>query len=292
MAEPGAASAEPWTIAKVVAWATDDFRRRHIDSPRLDAELLLAKVLGVERIRLFVDHARELTPAELAAYRELIVRRRKSEPLAYILGEREFYGLPFRVDSRVLIPRPDTETLVDVALERTRHSSLHGALLDLCTGSGCVALAFSKKRPTWSVTGVDLSEGAVAVARDNAVRLGAPVVFLVSDLDAVLAADERFDAVTANPPYIPTGDIPGLTEDIRGYEPGLALDGGKDGLDVVRRVVDVGAARLRPGGLLAMEVGHDQASRTAELLQARGFTAVERRRDYGGWERVVSGVRR
>jgi len=285
--------ADPWTIGKVVAWATEDFRRRAIPSPRLDAEVLLAHLLRVDRVRLLVDADRPLAPSELARYKEMIQRRRRAEPVAYIVGTREFYGLPFKVDPRVLVPRPDTETLVDVALDRTGEAHLYGEALDLCTGSGCVALAFARKRPTWRVTGADVSGDAIALARENAERLGAGpgVHFVVSDLDLALPGDAHFDLVTANPPYIPTGELTELIADVRDHEPHLALDGGPDGLGVERRVVSVAWERLRPRGILAVEVGHDQAGRVADLLSSAGFADVERRRDYGGIERVVSGRR-
>ncbi|HEX4341404.1 MAG TPA: peptide chain release factor N(5)-glutamine methyltransferase [Polyangiaceae bacterium] len=283
---------EDWTIARVLGWATDDFRRRGLDSPRLDAELLLCHVLGVDRLRLIVDSGRTLTKTELLAYRELIVRRRRAEPVAYILGVREFHGHALRVGPSVLVPRPDTETLVDVALDRTRSAHLFGEALDLCTGSGCVAIAFARRRPTWRVTGVDVSPDAVATARINVERVGATfsTSIALGDLDAPLEASARFDLITANPPYIPTGELATLPADVRDHEPHLALDGGADGLDIVRRVVDVARRRLRPGGVLALEIGHDQASRTAALLADKGFVAVERRKDYGGIERVVSGL--
>lgn len=280
-----------WTIARVLAWATDDFRSRGIESPRLDAELLLAHVLGVDRVRLVLEAPRHLEPNELAAYRELIQRRRKREPIAYIRGEREFYGLPMRVDRRVLVPRPDTEILVDVALERTSRVHLDGELLDLCTGSGCVALAFSHRRPTWRVTGIDISEDAVRVARDNAERLGAVpgVRFLVSDLDDALPDEAKFDLVTANPPYIASRELDTLDSDVREFEPRVALDGGADGLDTVRRVVSVAAARLRASGVVALEVGAGQAPAVAALLESSGFSTLRKTSDYGGHERVVSG---
>jgi release factor glutamine methyltransferase len=288
-ADPG--SRTDWTVAKVLAWATDDFRTRGLDSPRLDAELLLSHVLGVDRVKLILDAPRVLSPAELGAYRALIQRRRRREPVAYIRGEREFYGIPMRVDSRVLVPRPDTETLVEVALERTAPVNLDGELLDLCTGSGCVAIAYSRRRPTWRATGIDISSDAIDVARENAERAGAVpgVRFLVSDLDARLAEDARFDLVTANPPYIPTAEIERIDADVRDFEPRIALDGGSDGLDVVRRVVGVAARRLRQGGVFALEVGAGQAPVAEALFTDAGFVDVRRNADYGGHERVVSG---
>jgi release factor glutamine methyltransferase len=291
--EATTSSPEEWTIGRVLTWATEDFRRRGLDSPRLDAELLLAHVLRADRVKLLVDASRALETNELSRYRELIQRRRKAEPVAYIVGTREFHGLSVRVDSRVLVPRPDTETLVEVALERTQDAHLYGEALDLCTGSGCVAIAVARRRSTWRITGVDVSPDAVAVARANAARLGAiwGVHFVVSDLDAALPEKARFHLLTANPPYIPTAEIAGLPADIRDHEPRLALDGGKDGLDVMRRVIDVAARRLEKDGIVALEVGHDQADRVAALLTAAGFSDVSKRRDYGGIERVVSARR-
>lgn len=284
---------EPWTIGRVLGWATSDFRSRGIDSARLDAELLLGHALGVDRIRLILEHQRPLAADELSRFRELIKRRRGGEPIAYILGVREFYGLPFRVDARVLVPRPDTETLVEVALERTRVRSMFGNALDLCTGSGCVAIAFSHARRTWRVTGVDASPDALEVARDNAIRLGVVpgVRFVEGDLFAPLGADERFDLITANPPYIPDAEMAELDVTIRDFEPQLALAGGSDGLDVIRRLVAGAPGHLAPQGVLALEVGHDQAARVSELFEQAGLSAIERHRDYGGHERVVSGRR-
>lgn len=285
-------SDEPWSIGRVLRWAAEDFARRGHSSPRLDAELLLGHVLGVDRIRLITDATRPLADSELSAYRELIKRRRRGEPIAYIRGEREFYGHRFRVDARVLVPRPDTEILVEVALTRTLPRSLYGRALDLCTGSGCVAIAFALARRTWKVTGVDVSDAAAGLARENAQRLGAAFStrWLLGDLFAPLAPEERFELITANPPYIPQADIASLDADVRDFEPHLALDGGADGLDLVRRVIEQAPERLAAGGVLAMEIGHDQADRVAALFEARGFRAIERQRDYGRIERVVSGA--
>ena len=280
-----------WTIRRVIAWATQDFRARGIESARLDAELLLAYALDTDRIRVILDSERRLLAGELAVYRELIKRRRSGEPIAYLLGRREFFGLPFRVDRRVLIPRPDTEALVEVALDRTRARSLFGRALDLCTGSGCVAIAFATRRPTWRVTGTDVSPEAVELARENALRLGAiwGVRFASGDGFAAVAAGERFELVTANPPYVPRAELELLEATIRDFEPRLALDGGSDGLSLIRRIVSETTARLVPGGVLALEVGAGQADGVARLLGDAGYLEVERRRDYGGHERVVSG---
>jgi|HubBroStandDraft_6_1064221.scaffolds.fasta_scaffold288529_2 release factor glutamine methyltransferase len=294
MTAPGARegdAAETWTIRRVLAWSSDDLKKRGNPSPRLDAELLLGRVVGMNRVGLLLDADRPLSLAELATYREQHQRRRAGEPVAYLLGVREFYGCPFRVDRRVLVPRPDTEALVDVALERTRRASLSARVLDLCTGSGCVAISLARERPTTRVLGADISAGALALARENALRLGAVNAgFVESDLFEALPPGARFDLVTANPPYIPDADLEGLPVDVRAFEPRLALAGGPDGLDVVRRIVAEAPRLLDAGGVLAVEVGAGQAPSVIPLFAAAGLAAIETRRDYGGHERVVSGV--
>jgi release factor glutamine methyltransferase len=288
-----ASQPQAWTIDSVLRWATEDFRGRGIHSPRLDAELLLCRALGVTRIQLIVDAKRTLEPDELARVRQLVKRRRAREPIAYILGEREFYGRVFRVDKRVLVPRPDTEALVDVALERTRAVSMSMRALDVCTGSGCVAITLARERPTCTVFGSDASDDALAVARANAARLGAyNVAWRRGDLFAAIEPAPRFDLVTANPPYIATDEIDALPPDVRDFEPRLALEAGSGGLDVVRRLVADAPARLVEGGVLATEVGAGQAAAVVELFERAGFRDVDVRRDYGRIERVVSGVLR
>jgi len=281
-----------WTIGSLVKWATDDFRARGIENPRLDAELLVAHALEIDRMRVIVDANRPLEGAELSLLRDLVKRRRAFEPIAYLRGYREFYGLKFRVDKRVLVPRPDTETLVDAALTRSTHVSMSMRQLDLCTGSGCVAIAMARQRPTARVFASDVSADALAVARDNALRLGAyNVAFVQGDLFAPLAG-ERFDVITANPPYIATSELATLMPDVRDHEPRLALDGGADGLDLVRRIVSEAPEHLEPGGLLAIEIGAGEAEATIALFEARGFADVRVHRDIARIERVVSGVSR
>jgi release factor glutamine methyltransferase len=291
-AHPGPSRDDIWTVARVLRWAADDLSRRGLkDSPRLDAELLLSHAIGLSRVRLIVDAQRPLQADELARYRDLLVRRRRAEPVAYILGEREFYGLRFSVNRHVLIPRPDTETLVNVALARTHARSLYGRALDVCTGSGCVAIAFAKERPTWEVTGSDLSTAALEVARYNALRLGTiwNLDFKASDLLANIAPERRFDLIMANPPYVPDAEVLTLSPDIRNHEPAEALCGGPDGLSLIRRLVKAAPGLLAPGGVLALEVGAGQAERVAKGLRAYGFLQVQQERDYGEIERVVSG---
>ena len=293
--ESAADKSEPasldWSVARVLTWATGDLDKRGHQSARLEAELLLGEALSLDRVQLILQHQRPLTPLELSRFKELFLRRRRQEPVAYILGRREFFGLPIFVDSRVLVPRPDTEFLVQVALQRTRPRDMYGALLDLCTGSGCVGLAFAKHRPTWKVALSDISNQALEVAETNAVRLGVVrnLEFLLGDLFGPLDDGRRFDLITANPPYIPAAELASLASDIRDFEPRQALDGGADGLDLVRRIVDEAPRWLVTGGVLACEIGHDQANRVAQLFEERGFADIDRRLDYGGHERVVSG---
>jgi release factor glutamine methyltransferase len=282
---------DPWTIEAVLRWATDDFRSRAIETPRLDAEVLLAHALSSTRIRLVVDAKQPLEPEDLARFREFVKRRRTREPTAYILGAREFYGRTFRVDRRVLVPRPDTETLVETALLRTRPVSMSMRALDLCTGSGCVALTLARERPTSVVFASDVSDDALAVARDNAARLGAyNVAFRRGDLFAAVDSALRFDLVTANAPYITSRELSTLMADVRDFEPRLALDGGGDGLELVRKIVEGAPKSLLTRGVLAVEVGKGQASVVAELFEHAGFSEIELGRDYARIERVVSGV--
>ena len=249
-----------------------------VDTPRLDAELLLAEALGVDRTRLFLD-APAVQPANLARFEQLIERRVAREPVAYILGRRDFRRLTLAVDRRVLIPRPETELLVEVGLSLP--SGVRVA--DVGTGSGAVALALKDERPDLDVVGIDLNKGAVAVARDNASRLGLDAQFLEGDLLSGL--DVRFDAVLANLPYVAEGAS--LSPEISEWEPASALFAGADGLDVIRRLM----LMLDGVSVVALEIGFDQADAVVGLVRDAGFASVERLRDLAGHERVVVGRR-
>jgi release factor glutamine methyltransferase len=282
---------QAWTTEAVLRWAADDFRARGVESARLDAELLLAHALETTRVQLIVDSKRPLEAGELARFRALVKRRRAREPVAYLLGFREFYGRSFRVDRRVLVPRPDTEILVETALDRTRHVSMAMRAVDLCTGTGCVAITLARERPTSRVVATDLSDDALAVARDNALRLGAyNLSFRQGDLFEAVDTACRFDLIAGNPPYVASREIASLQPEIREHEPRLALDGGEDGLSIVRRIVASAPDHLAPGGVLALEVGAGESVSVAALFARAGFVGVEVRRDYGHIERVVSGV--
>jgi release factor glutamine methyltransferase len=248
------------------------------DTPRLDAELLLAEVLGVGRERLVIDRQEALPEPAWQAFDALLARREAREPVAYILGRRAFRRLEVAVDRRVLIPRPETELLVEVGLELA-----HGAsVLDVGTGSGAVALALKDERPDLRVIGADVSADAVAVARANASRLGLDVRFVVADLMSGVSAD----AVLANLPYVAAGAE--LPPEIARYEPPGALFAGPDGLDVVRRAVSVVAGPAV--GLVAFEIGPEQSAVVEQLLWDAGFAEVAVRRDLAGLDRVVVGT--
>lgn len=281
-----------WAVLDVVRWTTDRFTRHGIESARLDAELLAAHAFGLKRIELYTQFDKPLAEAELAKYRELVRRRLAGEPVAYLLGHREFWSLDLLVDARVLVPRPDTETLVEEALDRLRAWPAETALrlADVATGSGAVALVMAKEQPAAQVFATDVSPDALAVATANAIRLNLKVTFARGHLAGPLGPHAPFQLITANLPYIPSAEIPGLSAEVRS-EPMLALDGGADGLDLVRELVGQAGPLLVAGGCLALEIGAGQSNMVVDLLRAHGFNDVRTRRDLGGIERVVSGLR-
>ncbi len=249
-----------------------------VETPRLDAEVLLAHVLGVDRGALVVDRDRAVEGAAVRRFQDAVRRRAfEREPVAYITGTKGFRHLALHVDPRVLIPRPETETLVEAALEALPEGA---KVVDVGTGSGAIALALKDERPDLEVTGTDVSEDALAVARANRERLGLEVAFEHADL---LAGVARFDAVVSNPPYVEDGAQ--LAPEIVRHEPSLALRAGPEGLDVLRVLVPAAAAM--GAELLAVEVGAGQAEAVQELAHAAGFTASVRRADLAGIDRVV-----
>ena len=280
--------AAPWTVQRMLAWMTQDLAALGIPSPRLDAELLLGHALACDRVRLYLDMQRPLDADELARVRCLVVRRRRREPVAYILGEREFYRRSFAITPDVLVPRPETEVLVDRALEALPASATRA--LDLCAGSGVIAITLALERETLQVDATELSEPALAVARTNAERLGAAgrVRFHHGDLFAGLIAAGDFDLIVANPPYVREGEYAELAPEITRHEPRLALVAGSDGLSVIARICAAAADYLRPGGVLLMEVGRGQAQDTIALLRRDArFVEFAAHRDLAGIERVV-----
>jgi release factor glutamine methyltransferase len=277
-----------WTIRSLLAWMTQDFGALGLDTPRLDAELLISHVLGMGRVRLYMEFDRPLSAAELAELRALLVRRRRREPVAYIVGQREFYLREFAVSPAVLIPRPDTETLVARALELLP-AEQPARVLDLCTGSGAIAVTLAAERPHVQVTATDVSAEALALAQGNAQRHGVlpRMRFLHGDLFEALPRGEHFDLVVANPPYVVAGEIPELAAELQ-HEPVLALSGGDDGLLVLSRLCAEVADSLEQRGALLFEVGAGQAPQVERLLRAAGRLGdVRSHKDLGGIERVV-----
>ncbi len=278
--------AEVWTVLKVLQWTAGYFSDKGIEGGRLDAELLLGDTLTLDRVGLYLNYDRPLSAGELETFRAAVGRRAKREPLQYIRGQAEFWSLPFTVSPAVLIPRSDTEVLVEEALKRIAGP---GRILDVGTGSGAIAIALAHERPEVSVEAVDLSAEALTVARGNAARNGVTdrVTMRQGDLRQLRGAG--YDLVVSNPPYIPSADLAGLMPEVREFEPSLALDGGADGLAAYRLLAAQAGALLKPGGWLLLEVGIDQAAAVTELLQGAGLVKIFTRVDYAGVARVVGG---
>jgi len=276
-----------WTINSVLTWATEDFARRGMDKPRLEAEVLLAHVLDCSRLTLYTDFSRPLIDDELAKYREAIVRRRSGEPTAYITGRKEFWSLDFFVNEHVLVPRPETEHLVEAALDRAPRN---GRFLDLATGTGCVAIALAHEIKDIEVDATDISEEACHLAKRNALfhSVSDRLHVFLGDLFAPLPEGSCYDAITANPPYVPNSEIAALPSAVQ-YEPRLALAGGPDGLDIVRRIIKEAPLYLRPSGWLFVEIDPRQAKVVAGQLGPLSFEAPgDIIRDLAGGERIVA----
>ena len=252
----------------------------------LENRILLCHALRLPRVAMITQSERVLTQDEAAHLAALVQRRLDGEPIAYIVGEREFFGLPFKVSPAVLIPRPDTELIVELALERAAPGQ---RLLDMGTGSGAIAVALAFTRPSLEVTALDVSDDALAIARTNAATNGARVRFVRSDWYAALG-DERFHLIVSNPPYIVAGDRHLTQGDLR-FEPVDALTDHADGLSDLRTIVDGAAPHLEAGGWLLLEHGYDQAEAVRAMLKARGFGEVQSWRDLAGIERVSGGRR-
>lgn len=275
----------PRTVVDFLGLASAYLAARDFEHPRLDAEILLGDVLGLQRLELYLHHDRPLAPAEVDAFRAHLRRRGRGEPVAYLIGTWGFRTITLATDARALVPRPETEGLVELALARLPGA---GALLDLGTGSGAIALAVASERPDAAVTAVDVDAGALALAAENATRLGLAPRLLESDLYDGLPAGERFDVIAANLPYIAVGDAR-VQERVHEHEPHGALYAGADGLDLIRRAIAGAPDRLRPGGWLVLEHGMGQGEAVARLLGEGGFTDVATERDLGGVERYGTG---
>jgi release factor glutamine methyltransferase len=295
----GSEQVRTWRVLDLIEWTTEYFGRQRVDTPRLDAELLLAHALRTNRMGLYLDLHRVVNGPQLALYRTLVRRRRERVPVAYLVGQKEFYGLSFAVAPDVLIPRPETEVLVETALDRLRQwpADAQVRVLDVGTGCGAIAVALARSlvgRPL-RVVATDISAAALVIAEANAVTAGVAgiVEFRHGDLLEPVRHDETFHVIAANLPYVPTADIGALEPEVSRHEPRLALDGGADGLACVARLARDAGRALTERGWLCLEVGQGQAARVSSLLtDAGGYSVPEVVCDYGGVERVVAARRR
>ena len=288
-----------WTVRKLLEWTTGFFKRKDVDPARLSAELLLSHVLNVPRIKLYTDYERALNEKDLTTFRELVRRASEQEPIAYLTGKAHFFNLEFEVTRDVLIPRPDTETLVENVLQLARHQPGFESprVLDLCTGSGCIAAAIAHHLKAAVVTATEISPQAAAVARKNIERLGLVPRVLVEEGDLYeplsrIVEAQPFNLIVSNPPYIPTAQIETLDRSVKDYEPIAALDGGLDGLVFHRRILEEAPRRLVPGGRIYIEIAFDQGPAAEEL--GKGCSTLDDVRilkDFGGRDRVLTARR-
>lgn len=284
--------ADPRTVLEFIGLATKHFKAAGIDTPRLDAEVLMGDVLSLERIQLYVQHDRPLISAEVNAYRAHVQRRARREPVAYIVGGREFRSIRLKVDRRVLIPRPETELLVDevqAALRSDFADESDLRVADIGTGSGAVAIGVAIEAPCVSIVATDLDESALAVAQENARNHGVHdrIHFRRGDLAKPLAG-ELFHGIVSNPPYVPELEWSSLEPEVRSYEPKAALvGGGDDGLDIIRRLIASAPALLHPNGFLALEMGASQGDAVKEIALVGGFASCRIVRDLAGRDRIA-----
>lgn len=307
MPSSGPVNQDVWTTRKLLAWMSDAFSKKGLDSPRLMAELLLSHVIGCDRLRLYMDVDRPASPLEREQLRSLVGRALNHEPVQYLVGEGWFFGLPFHVDKRVLVPRPETETIVEHVLHHARAEPGFGGpggegvlIADVCTGSGCIAVALLKNLPGARAAATDLSADALEVARQNAQRHGVSdrMDLLRGDLLAALAEHPTargrgsLHYLVSNPPYIPDREWPDVAPNVKDHEPESALRGGPDGLPFVRRLIEGAPPLLRAGGLLLIEVAESTADEALELMAAHPQIAhAEILRDLHGKPRVIVGRR-
>lgn len=280
---------ETWTTLKLLAWTQDYLKNKGVENARREAEWLLCAVTGLDRVGLYLDFEKPLMPHELSKYRTFVVRRGKREPLQHILGTEEFYGREFVVSPEVLIPRHDTEILVEEALKRKPDAK---RIVDMGTGSGCLAVTLSLQLPSACVEAVDISTQALEIARYNAQRLQATVAFHHGSWFEPLQG-RLFDLIVSNPPYIPSIDIEGLQPEVRDHDPRIALDGGLDGLEIYATLIPEAIKHLQGGGWLLLEIGAGQADDVTEMFKNYyEYTKPITVRDYSGIIRVVGAERR
>jgi release factor glutamine methyltransferase len=274
------------TVLEVLQSSTEYFKKRNIESPRLNAEHLLAHILKRKRIELYLEFERVLTEEELAPLRELVRRRGQGEPLQHLLGTVEFAGEVFLCDKRALVPRPETEQLVE--LLKSKIENRKSKILDVGTGSGVIALSLAKRFSEAKMVATDISDDALALARENAVRLGLDSKVIFSKTDLLDDLEGAFDLIVANLPYVATGERAMLSREVL-HDPGIALFGGERGDEIMRKLIDSARAHLNPGGLLALEVGLGQADDLAAFMTEKNYHDITAIRDYGEVKRFLFG---
>ena len=269
------------TLKEALAKAVDKLQQMEVPDADIDAWYLLSYVTGLDRAAFFLHGEEPMAEPDMIRYCDLVTKRGERIPLQHLTGEQEFMGLDFHVNEHVLIPRQDTECLVERVLPYVDGKRV----LDVCTGSGCIAIAIAKLGKPFIVHGVDISEEALAVARQNATELNASVELFAGDL--MTRMDGQYDVIVSNPPYITPSVIEGLMPEVRLHEPMLALDGGQDGLEFYRRIAGQAVTRLAPNGRLFLEIGCEQAAAVAEILQKQGYREVQVFQDLAGKDRIV-----
>ena len=287
---------EPWTILKLLQWTTDYFQRNKVAESRASAEVLLAHLLSEDRLFLYLNYDRPMAAEELAAFRTFVKRRLAGEPNQYITGMQEFWSLPFRVSPDVLIPRPETEVLLETVLEFLGSSHPEVRILDLGTGSGAIAVALARELGVISIVATDSSMAAVKLARENALlnKIDSKIHFVCADMfSAFSTSSAKFTVVATNPPYVSHAEFSNLSPEIRDYEPRDALDGGPDGLAAIRHIIKEAPTVLSRKGALIMEIGADQAESVSALVKnSQHYESHRIIRDYSGLDRVILAVRR
>jgi release factor glutamine methyltransferase len=289
---------DPWTIGRLLTWTADFFKQHGSDTPRLDAEVLLAAARGCQRIELYTAFDQIIDDASRSRFRELVRRRGEGEPVAYLVGHREFFSLRFRVTSDVLIPRPETELLVVQLLDLAKREFSETAELriaDVGTGSGIIAICAAKHLPQAKVTAIDRSPAALAVARENAEQLGVAecVQLINSDLFSGIAVDQKFNIVASNPPYVSEAEFATLSPSVRTFKPSLALVAGARGTEVIEHLAPQAAQRLHPGGWLLLEVSPMIEPAVREIVSAsKWFEIGPTLKDSAGQPRVVQAKRK
>ena len=275
-----------WSYDTLLKWGTDELTAHSVDNASVDAWYLLEHIYGISRVDFLIRRNDPFDEAQMkksADYQALIRRRSEGYPVQYLMGSTEFMGLPFFVNESVLIPRQDTEVLVETALAMMKPEC---RLLDMCTGSGCILLSLAKLGTVAEGVGVDISEGALKVAERNRENLELPQVRLVHS-NLFESVEGVFDMIVSNPPYIPTNDIEDLMREVKDHEPHLALDGSKDGLLFYRKLAEESGRYLVPGGSLLFEIGYDQGGAVSQLLDQAGFKDIHVKKDLAGLDRVV-----